>query len=319
MSMYYALTLKYDVAICSSGPLTIGLPGIVSKKLRKKKLVFEVRDLWPQGSVELGKIKNASLIKFAYWFEKICYQNSDLVIPCSIDMEKSIINRFPNSNTCVIPNASDSSFYVTPHEAPKRYPEFVKDKHIVLYAGSLGLMDDCMQIIEAAKIISEEPVAIVFAGDGAEKSILEKAVKESKLENVFFTGLLPKTDIIKWFFLSKASLVTFKNLPILSSNSPNKMFDSFAAGVPIIQTTKGWIKTLVDEEKCGINVEPHQPEELAKAILKMVYNQRERDQMADNALRLAKTVFNRDELSEKYMVAIEEIYNPLRQTTLSLA
>ena len=307
MSIYYAIKLDFDVAICSSGPLTIGLPGVVAKKLRKKKLVFEVRDLWPQGSVELGKLTNPVLIKMAYWFEKVCYTNSSLVIPCSVDMESDIVERFPDTKTCVIPNASDSSFYQTPHDNPKVYPDFVKGKDIVLYAGSLGLMDDCMQIIEAAKILNNDNIAIVFAGDGAERDVLEHEVLKHKIKNVFFTGLLPKTDIIKWFFLSKASLITFKDLKVLSSNSPNKMFDSFAAGVPIIQTTGGWIKTMVEEEKCGINAKPYDPQDLANAILTMVENDNLQKEMAANAFRLAKNEFNRDILSEKYMNSITDI------------
>jgi glycosyltransferase involved in cell wall biosynthesis len=315
-SVYYALTMRYDVAICSSGPLTIGLPGILAKKIRKKLFVFEVRDLWPQGSIELQKLKNPIAIKLAFWFEALCYKNANLVVPCSVDMEKSITSRFPETDTLVIPNASDSLFYVTPHENPKEFPEFVKGKDIILYAGSLGLMDDCMQIINAAKLLVDTPLAIVFAGDGAERAVLENEARKANLHNVFFTGLLPKKDIIKWFFLSKASLVTFKDLPVLGSNSPNKMFDSFAAGVPVIQTTKGWIRELIDREYCGLNAEPTDPNSISKAILWLLNHEDERQKMADNALRLAKEDFNRDVLAKKY---IQEINARLRSRKMAHA
>ena len=300
-SLFYALTLQYDVVICSSGPLTIGLPGIIAKRLRKKDFVFEVRDLWPQGSIELKKLTNKWAIKRAFWFERVCYKNAHLVVPCSIDMEKSILDRFPTTKTLTIPNASDSLFYTTPHENPEVFPEFVEHKDIFLYAGSLGLMDDCMQIINAAKLLTKKKLAIVFAGDGVERSILEEEARKYGLQNVFFTGLIQKRDLIKWFFLSKASLVTFKDLPVLSSNSPNKMFDSFAAGVPIIQTTKGWIKDLVESEYCGINAHPSDPKSIADAIEWMLDNESERQKMAKNALRLAKEKFNRDHLAKKYI------------------
>lgn len=307
-SVYYALTLRYSVVICSSGPLTIGLPGLAAKRLRGKRFVFEVRDLWPQGSVELKKLTNPVAIKMAYWFERICYKHADLVVPCSVDMNANIIERHPETQTLVIPNASDSSFYTTPHNYPRHFPEHLHGKHIMLYAGSLGLMDDCMQIIEAARLLGkEENIAIVFAGEGAERAVLEQACGNYHLHNVHFTGLLPKTDIIKWFFLSSASLVTFKNLPVLSSNSPNKMFDSFAAGVPVIQTTTGWIKRLIEKENCGINVAPNDPQGLADAMRWMVTNSEERQTMAYNALQLAKTQFNRDRLAREYILTIDSM------------
>ena len=57
VSIWFALRCRYDVAVASSGPITIGLPMIVAKKLRRKKTVFEVRDLWPAGGIEMGLIR----------------------------------------------------------------------------------------------------------------------------------------------------------------------------------------------------------------------------------------------------------------------
>jgi hypothetical protein len=45
LSTWYAITLKADVVIASSGPITAGLPGLAAKWLRGRKMVFETRDL----------------------------------------------------------------------------------------------------------------------------------------------------------------------------------------------------------------------------------------------------------------------------------
>ena len=57
ISAWYALTLPADVVVASSGPITVGIPGLVARYLRGRKLVFEARDLWPDGAIELGIIK----------------------------------------------------------------------------------------------------------------------------------------------------------------------------------------------------------------------------------------------------------------------
>ena len=49
---------KADIAIASSGPITVGILGLISKIFSNKKLVFEARDLWPEAPIELGVIKN---------------------------------------------------------------------------------------------------------------------------------------------------------------------------------------------------------------------------------------------------------------------
>src|SRR5690606_15584636 len=63
LSSYYAIKLPADVVIASSGPITIGIPGLISKYIRGRKLIFETRDLWPEGAIELGIIKNKNIKK----------------------------------------------------------------------------------------------------------------------------------------------------------------------------------------------------------------------------------------------------------------
>src|SRR5690606_12255889 len=71
LASYFAFRLQYDVMIASSGPITIGFPALVGRMLKRRPLVFEVRDLWPRGAVELGIIRSKAVIRLAYWFEKV--------------------------------------------------------------------------------------------------------------------------------------------------------------------------------------------------------------------------------------------------------
>lgn len=307
VSIYFALTLNFDLVICSSGPITIGLPGLFAKWFRRKRLVFEVRDLWPQGAIELGLIRSKRLISICRWFEKLCYKNSSLVVPCSIGMEDGVLNVFDSARTLVIPNASDPLLFLDHPSPPSTMPSLLLNKKIFLYAGSLGLMDECEQIVKAMDIILDDSIVLVVAGEGTEKSHLEELAAKSDKKNIYFIGLLPKTEIVHWFSIATATFVTFKHLPVLQTSSPNKMFDSFAAGRPIIQSTTGWIYDLVLRENCGINVAPDDPKQFADAI-ELLANQNDlRELMANNAKRLANTLFNRDRLAAAYLLELENI------------
>lgn len=301
MSCYYALTVRCDVVIASSGPITVGLPALLAKWFRRKPMVFEVRDLWPDGAIELGKLNNGLLRRIAIWFEKLCYRNAALVVPCSKGMEEGVLQKYPQAKTLIIPNASDVALFRSVSETDRVIPAEFQRKKLFLYAGSLGLMDEVEQVIEGMRLVKSQDVVCLVIGEGAERKHLENLVGENQQANVIFLGLMPKTEVIKWFSRVEASFVTFKDLPVLHTSSPNKMFDSFAAGVPIIQSTKGWIRELVDRTQCGINVDPGKPEELAEAIEKIASEKEYRDLLADNARRLAETEFNRDSLAIKYL------------------
>lgn len=307
MSCYYALAVKCDVVLASSGPITVGLPALLTKWFRRKPMVFEVRDLWPDGAIELGKLNNRFLQKTAIWFEKLCYKNSSLVVPCSKGMEEGVLRKYPQAKTLVIPNASDVELFSNVSEVDKLLPEKYQGKKIFLYAGSLGLMDEVEQIIEGMRLVNEPRVVWLIIGDGAEKQHLQQLVSNYGLTNIEFLGIMPKTDVIKWFSRAEATFVTFKDLAVLHTSSPNKMFDSFAAGVPIIQSTKGWIKELVEENNCGINVEPDKPKQFADAIEKIATNREFRDQLGMNAKLLANSEFNRGLLADRYLISLMRI------------
>lgn len=307
MSCYFSITEKCDIVLASSGPITVGLPALVAKWLRNKPMVFEVRDLWPDGAIELGKLKNPVFKKAAIFFEKLCYRSSSLIVPCSTGMKTVVLQKYPLAQTVVISNASDVELFSNVPGSNRIIPKKYDGKKIFLYAGSLGLMDEVEQVIEGMRFVEDPRIILLIIGDGAERTRLQKLMSSYKLTNVEFLGIMPKTAVVKWFCRAEATVVTFKDLPVLHTSSPNKMFDSFAAGVPIIQSTKGWIKELVERSRCGINVDPYNPRDFSKAIVKLANDRAYRDALALNAKLLAKTEFNRDILAGKYLDAIKAL------------
>lgn len=298
-SSWYAVFEKKDVIVASSGPITIGLPALVGKLFTRKPLVFEVRDLWPDGAIEMGILKNPIAIRLAKWFEKQCYLKADYVVPCSSGMEDSINKRFPLVKTLTIPNACDVNLF----SGKNKKPEEEIDTKYFIYAGSLGVMDSVEEIIEACKYLNNRDDFLIYIiGAGVEREKLESLTKAYNLEEkVKFLGLVPKEEVVAWFRNAYASFVLFKSFPVLSTSSPNKMFDSFAAGVPIIQNTEGWIKELVSDSNCGINVKSNDAQAMSKAMEYLLENEDKRDEMAAKAFELAINNFHRDKLANDYL------------------
>lgn len=307
MSCYYALVINCDIVLASSGPITVGLPALFARWFRSKPMVFEVRDLWPDGAIELGKLNNKLIRKIALWFEKLCYKNAELIVPCSKGMEDGVLSKCPHVKTLVISNASDVELFSNVSEDEKEVPSKYREKKLFLYAGSLGLMDQVEQVIEGMRLVKDPRVHWLIIGDGAEKDYLQQLVLKYRLSNIEFLGLMPKTEVVKWFTRVEATFVTFKDLAVLHTSSPNKMFDSFAAGVPIIQSTKGWIKELVDRFECGINVEPNMPKQFASAIEVIASDKEYRDKLALNAHYLAENEFDRGILAQRYLQELVQL------------
>jgi glycosyltransferase involved in cell wall biosynthesis len=255
----------------------------------------------------MGKLKNPLMRKTALSFERLTYRSSDLVVACSVGMEEGVKSVNPTVSTLVIPNSSDVDLFSKQEEWPKLPAGFRTDLPVLLYAGSLGEMDDCGQILKGLAMVNGG-FQMVFVGDGAERIHLEALCGDlGLLGNVYFLGLVPKTEVVKWFAIARLSFVTFRNLPVLHTSSPNKLFDSFAAGVPVIQTTKGWIADLVVKENCGINADPESPQSLAEAVNELIAHPEKAKEMGKEAFRLAKGPFSREKLAQAYREALEKL------------
>ena len=65
---------------------------------------------------------------------------------------------------------------------------------------------------------------------------------------------------------SSACLTIFKDVPVLATNSPNKLFDTFAAGRAAIVNMDGWMRELVERNDAGVYVRAGDAADLAEKV-----------------------------------------------------
>jgi glycosyltransferase involved in cell wall biosynthesis len=100
------------------------------------------------------------------------------------------------------------------------------------------------------------------------------------------------------------SLVPLANTPILKTSSPNKLFESLAAGIPVIITTEGWMKELVEEENLGYYVDPDRSESLTEFLTQFA-EPNEEDKL--RIREFATKNFDKRILAYQYLKEINEI------------
>lgn len=306
-SIYYSLTLNYDVAISSSGPISIGLPGLAAKIFRNKKFVFEVRDLWPEAPIELGIIKNKYLKKIAYYFEKMCYNNSDLIVALSLGMRLNILERFPNANVVSVTNSANFQLF---SKAKKQInnPKLANKKYAI-YSGNIGYVNNTELLYKASMYLTKigrNDIVIVLIGDGQQKDYFKK--QTSGLETILFIDLLPKLDLVNYLKNSIASIIPLNDLPMLSTSSPNKLFESMAAGIPVLQTTNGWIKEMLEISNAGYTISPNNEQELVEKIIFLADNPCENKKIGKRGFEYARLHFDKNILSNTMINHIHDIF-----------
>lgn len=308
LSSWYALKLQSDVVLASSGPITVGIPGLIAKLFKRKKFVFEVRDLWPHFPVQVGVLTNPIVIKFAYWFEKICYKYADLIVVLSPGAKYEIEQRFGFTHSISITNLADNALFGRSSDSKWSLPNTFREKDIAIYTGNIGQTNNSTLLFDAAKILQKrgrKDIAILLIGDGQQKEELSKKADTDQLETFKILDLMPKTELVNWVQHSMCTVIPLTDIPVIENSSPNKLFDAFAAGKPVIQTTGGWIKDLLNENNCGKTVSPDDPEELADVLIKMADNPKKVALMGKNAKELAINTFDKNVLAIKMLAAME--------------
>ncbi len=301
-----------DIVFATSTPLTIGYVAMRLKAKKHWKYVFEVRDLWPEGLIQIGAIKNPILIWVLRKLEKLIYDKAEHIIALSPGMADGVINvGTPPSKVSMIPNMSKpDKFY------PRRPNLEIADKFgidmtkfNVIHFGAMGPSNGLSYIIESAKCLQDKcdnSIQFVFLGDGLQQPMLKKMTEEYHLRNVSFLGNHKMEIVSEIVNCCNASITSFLNIPITQTNSPNKLFDSLSAGKPIIVNSAGWTKDLVEKESCGFYVDPEKPDELAEKLLEIKDNEELLRKWGENSRRLSLEVYDKDILSAKVADVLEK-------------
>lgn len=305
VSFWYALknNKRFELIFATSTPLTVGIPVLLLKWIKGKKFIFEVRDLWPEVPIQMDAIRNPIIIKVARWFEKTIYRNAEHVIALSPGMLDGVLKYIPVDKASMIPNMSKIDEFFPREKDYKLIDKLGLDRNSfkIIHFGSLGLANGADSIIETAKLMkNDSTVEFIFLGGGSTENSLKEMCSKYELSNVIFLPRTPMKETSEIVNICDVSIVSFKDLPILYTNSPNKLFDSLSAGKPIIVNSAGWTKDMVNDNRCGKYVNPNNPSELMSEIKQLQENPELVEDMGRNSRLLAERKFDKSILCNQF-------------------
>lgn len=302
---------KYDIVLATSTPLTVAIPALAAKWFARRKVIFEVRDVWPDAAIEAGVLTNRFLIFCALILEKMAYSFFDHIVPLSSGMKQRIASKgISEKKMTMIPNCSDTSVFRPDIDGKSlRNKYHVKEKFIILYAGAVNLANDIEYLIEVANRLKKyNDIEFWVVGKGNRFQLLETEVKKLGVNNIRLHGLKPKQEIPFYAAAANVGIITFIPKPVYYENSPNKFFDYIAAGLPVIFNRSTWLeKYLVDYEN-GFVCKSYCPSSMVKRILELKNNPQKCKNMGRQSRKLANEVFSRDLMSLKYLKLLKSIY-----------
>lgn len=315
-STFKSLSVTADVVFATSTPLTIAIPGLFYSKIKKKPMVFEVRDLWPELPIAIGAIKNPLIIFFAEYLEKLAYKQSSHIVGLSPGMCDGVIKHgIDKKDVTLATNSCDTELFDVEAEIGVVYKReklsFVGDRKLVAYTGTFGAINDVKYLVDLAVESNKQELDICFIaiGDGSEKEdIINYATTCGVLNSNFFVlEPVPKYEIVKLLSATDLSLSLFGPVKEMWNNSANKLFDALASSTPIAINYGGWQRDFIIESKCGIVLDSNN---MTKAVdgIKTFLNSNEDYSVAVKSCRhLAYHVYSRDIMAARIESALSSV------------
>jgi glycosyltransferase involved in cell wall biosynthesis len=293
-----------DYCYAISVPLTVGLAAQWIKRQHKIPFIFEVGDLWPDAPVQMGFVKNYFFSVLLYQLEKSIYQSADAIVALSPSIQSAIEKKVPGKKVHLLPNMADCDFYKPEEKDPALEGKFrVTGKFVISYIGAVGLANGLDYLLECANASrkAELPIHFFICGDGALTDRLKGSVNQMTLSNLTFIDFTNRNGVKELLNVTDAAFICYKPIPILETGSPNKLFDGLAGGKLILINFGGWIRKEMEENKCGVYTDPHQPTDFIKKIKPFISDLELLNTYQRAARQLAEKKYSRSLLSKKFV------------------
>lgn len=303
-----AVRINSDIVLSTSTPLTTAIPGIWKKWRSKTPFVFEIRDVWPEGPIQQGYVKNKFLIWLLRKTEKFIYHRADYLVPLSTGMKADILTRVDVKNMEVIPNISEIERFTHYEDCDIDF-DFTGRK-VVLYAGTLGPVNDIMYVAKLAeRTLPLAPwLCYLIIGNGQQKEEIMKYCKEKDIlnKNIFFLNPIRKNDLPSVYSRVTMGSSFVWDYKIKWDNSANKFFDTLAAGRPVLINYQGWQADVIRENQCGY-VLPYRPtDDDVQSFVDYMSNDALLEQHGKNA-RVKAEDYSLPVAVEKYMKVFDAV------------
>jgi glycosyltransferase involved in cell wall biosynthesis len=292
-----------DVVVVSSPTFFAIGSGWLLARLKRARLVVEVRDLWPAIFSELGVLTSRPVIRLLERLELAAYAAADTVIVVSDGFRANLVARgVPADKVHTIRNG------VRPDEFDPDVPADAQLRVrlgacpgdcLVLYVGTHGISQGLTSVADAAAQLTDEAIRFAFVGDGADKQQLQHRVAEHRLRNVTMLSGVPHEQVPALLAAADICLVPLRDVPLFSSFIPSKMFEYLAAGKPVVGTLAGEAAQILLEAGARV-VPPADSEALASAIRALAADPQRRQAMGQEGRCYVEKYFDRRMLARAY-------------------
>jgi glycosyltransferase involved in cell wall biosynthesis len=261
---------KYDLIFAFEvSPVTVALPAILMRRVKRLPFLFWVQDLWPESLSATGAVSSPLALSMVRRFVRWVYRHSDLILVQSKRFIPRVVEVGADAaRVRYFPNWAES-LYAPMENVPSEIEASLPKGFRIVFAGNLGTAQSLGTIVAAATRLGKHSnIHWVIIGGGREEAMFRRLVADSGVaNNVHLLGRKPVESMPGYFAAADTLLVTLRADPLFALTIPSKVQSYLACGRPVLGALDGEGADVIRESGAGIVVAASDDAELANAAL----------------------------------------------------
>ena len=270
--------------------------GALLKLFTKAKVIYDVHEDVPEQILTKYWVPNplrGLISKTFNVFEKAVTRIFDAVVVAT----EGIAEKFQGLNPVVVHNYPDLRMFPNPSSPPRE-----REKNVLVYVGGINRLRGAFEMVRALEYLNPSfDVRLELIGRFKPSGLEEKVQILPGYKYARFFEWLPWREAWQRAQEATAGLVVFHPAPNHVRSLPNKLFEYMAAGLPVVASNFPLWREIVEGNRCGICVDPLNPEEIAGAIEYLITHPEEARQMGENGRCAVEQKYNWGHEKEKLL------------------
>jgi glycosyltransferase involved in cell wall biosynthesis len=302
---------KLDMVFVTSPPIFVTIPAMWLARLRRARLVLDLRDLWPDEIVACGGASQGSFpVRVISAIERQIYRAADRICCTTTSFIETIVERgVAREKTVLIPNGADVELFRPRSSETSSADEYsIGDRFVVMYSGVLGIKHGLEVILDTARLLRDQKnIVFLLLGSGARRHALSEHAEKTGLNNVIFAGERPVTEIPDLLARADVCLSALLPDPYLQKIITVKVFEYLACERPVVGAVAGETAAVIQNSGGGIVVPPNDAQAMADALLTLYRDASRRAEMGRLGRRYVEENYSRSMWAVKLERTLREL------------
>lgn len=281
-------------------PITVALPAIVLRKMKKLKFTMWVLDLWPDTLEALGVVRSKRMLSAVARLVRFIYRNTDiLLLQSRAFFERVEAVQGKAGRLEYLPSWSDVPDKPDTMDCAPEMQRFSGFR--IVYTGNIGQAQDFPAILDAAEALGKDSdIDFIIVGDGRAADWVREQCERRRLSHVHLLGSFPLERMAAFYNSADALLLSLRPDPNFAMTIPAKLQGYLAAGKPVLAMLNGEGGRIVEEAGAGLICDAGDSMALSANVKRMIaLPLADRKKMGEAGKRYGDLHFSRERLMDQ--------------------